>query len=198
MPAATQTSILDTLKSAQNASDGTLNVSLAASTGTSVVSDTALELAQASTTSGQTGPLVQGATTTSAPSYTTAKTNPLSLTTAGALRVDNSAVTQPVSGTVTANPAGATTATLSNVNDTNSSTTVLASNANRLGAMFFNDSTSSLYLKLGATASTTSFTVLIAPQGYYELPGPRIYTGIVDGIWSADASGAVRVTEITA
>jgi hypothetical protein len=40
-----------------------------------------------------------GFTTTGAPTYTTAQTNPLSLTTAGALRVDGSAVTQPVSGT---------------------------------------------------------------------------------------------------
>jgi len=60
-------------------------------------------VAQASTTSGQSGQLIQGAVTTAAPSYTTAQTNPLSLTTAGALRVDNSAVTQPVSGTITAN-----------------------------------------------------------------------------------------------
>lgn len=47
----------------------------------------ALNLAQGSTTSGQTGPLVQTATTTSAPTYTTAKTNPLSTDTAGNLRV---------------------------------------------------------------------------------------------------------------
>src|SRR5215831_13828206 len=53
-----------------------------------------------STTSGQTGNLSLGAVTTAAPSYTTATTNALSLTTAGALRVDGSAVTQPVSGSV--------------------------------------------------------------------------------------------------
>lgn len=47
----------------------------------------ATALAQASTTSGQTGTLVQGATTTAAPTYTTAKTNPLSLQTDGSLRV---------------------------------------------------------------------------------------------------------------
>jgi hypothetical protein len=53
-----------------------------------------------STTSGvQGGPMVQGAVTTSAPTYTTGQIDPLSLTTAGALRVDSSAVTQPVSGT---------------------------------------------------------------------------------------------------
>ena len=62
-----------------------------------------LPLAQGSTTSGQTGPLVQGAVTTGAPTYTTGQTNPLSLTTAGAVRTDSSDVTQPVSGTVTAN-----------------------------------------------------------------------------------------------
>ena len=65
---------------------------------------------QGSTTSGQTGGLSQGAVTTTAPTYTTAQTNPLSLTTAGGLRVDGSGATQPISGTVTANQgtAGAT------------------------------------------------------------------------------------------
>jgi hypothetical protein len=56
---------------------------------------------QGSTTSGQSGVLVQGAVTTAAPSYTTAQTSPLSLTTAGALRVDASATTQPISGNIT-------------------------------------------------------------------------------------------------
>ncbi|MDB5199150.1 MAG: hypothetical protein JWO92_1113 [Chitinophagaceae bacterium] len=67
-----------------------------------------LILAQASNTSGQTGNLILAAATTAAPIYTTAKSYPLSLTTAGALRVDNSGVTQPISGTVTINaiPAG--------------------------------------------------------------------------------------------
>ena len=58
---------------------------------------TGLQVAQASTTSGQKGTLIQGAVTTAAPVYTTAQTSPLSLTTAGALRVDGSGVTQPVS-----------------------------------------------------------------------------------------------------
>ena len=62
-----------------------------------------LALAQASSTSGQKGNLILGAVTTAAPSYTTAQSNPLSLTTAGALRIDGSAVTQPISGTVTVN-----------------------------------------------------------------------------------------------
>src|SRR6516225_8553456 len=54
-----------------------------------------------STTSGQSGPLVMGAVTTTPPTYTTAQTNPLSLTTTGLLRVDGSGVTQPISGSIT-------------------------------------------------------------------------------------------------
>ena len=45
-------------------------------------------VASASTTAGQSGTLAMGATTSSVPSYTTAQTNPLSLTTSGALRSD--------------------------------------------------------------------------------------------------------------
>lgn len=45
------------------------------------------EVTQGSTTSGQSGPLVQAAVTSAAPTYTTGTTAPLSLTTNGSLRV---------------------------------------------------------------------------------------------------------------
>lgn len=96
-----------------NAGSGTFTVSgtVTANAGTNLntsalaldTSVNGLLLSQGSTTSGQKGPLHLGAVTTGAPSYTTAQSSPLSLTTAGALRVDGSAVTQPISGTVTAN-----------------------------------------------------------------------------------------------
>jgi hypothetical protein len=79
-----------------------------------------LLLAQGSTTSGETGPLIQGAVTTAAPSYTTAKTSPLSLTPAGALRIDGSAVTQPASIAGTVTVAGSGTFTVSGTISTNS------------------------------------------------------------------------------
>lgn len=108
------------------------------------------------------------------------------------VRVDpTGTTTQPVKEVV------AGTATLANVNDTASSTTLQASNTNRLGWSCFNDSTQTLMLKFGATASATSFTVRMAAGAYYEMPKP-IYTGVIDGIWAADASGAARVTELTA
>jgi hypothetical protein len=67
------------------------------------------DYAQGSTTSGENGVLIQGAVTTSAPSYSTGTTNPLSITTVGNLRVDGSSVTQPISGTVTADQGGSWT-----------------------------------------------------------------------------------------
>lgn len=84
---------------------------------------------------------------------------------------------------------------VSSVSGSASSVSLLASNANRLGATFFNDSTAVLYLKLGATASTTSYTTQLGSFAYYELPFP-IYTGAIDGIW-ASATGAVRITELS-
>ena len=58
---------------------------------------------QGSTTSGQVGPLIQGAVSTSNPSYTNAQTSPLSLTTDGKLRVNAtlSGTTKPVYGSTT-------------------------------------------------------------------------------------------------
>lgn len=62
---------------------GTVSLPTGASTETTLAK---LTQAQGSTTSGQSGPLIQGAVTTGAPAYTTAQTSPLSLDTAGNLR----------------------------------------------------------------------------------------------------------------
>jgi len=77
---------------------------------------------------------------------------------------------------------------------TNASTSILASNANRLGATIYNEGAAICYTKLGATASVTSYTLQIAVGGYYELP--FAYTGAVDGITSA-GTAQLRVTELT-
>src|SRR6202521_1547771 len=60
------------------------------------------DYAQGSTTSGENNVLAAGATTTAAPVYTTATTNPLSLDTAGNLRVlTGTGSTTVVTGNVT-------------------------------------------------------------------------------------------------
>lgn len=100
-----------------------------------------------------------------------------------------------VTGTVTVSQTQPATAAVTRVTASVSTGQLLAANTARRGATFYNESTAILYLKWGTTASTTSYTVQIPAAGYYELP-QYIYTGRVDGIWSA-ANGAVQVTEAT-
>ena len=71
--------------------------------------------------------------------------------------------------------------------------TVLAANTARLGATLYLDSTTDCKVKLGGTASSTSFSVLIYAATYYEVPFG--YTGVIDGICTA-ATGNFRVTEL--
>lgn len=85
--------------------------------------------------------------------------------------------------------------TLGTVAGSATSVTLLASNANRRGAIVWNESTATLYVALFSTASTSSYTWQVAPGGYLELPQP-CYTGAIAGIWSA-ANGFARVTELS-
>lgn len=120
------------------------------------------------------------------------------------------AATVPVSGTVTASgpltdaqlraavvptslPA-ATTPAQSTVSVLITSTTILAPNAARRGATIYNESGAIVFVKLGATASITSYTAQVAIGGYYEVP--YSYTGTIDGITAA-ITAVVRVTEFT-
>lgn len=86
------------------------------------------------------------------------------------------------------------TGTLTSVAGAIGSTSLLASNANRISATFFNDSTSIAYIALNAVASTTSFTIKLLPSSYWELPID--YTGAISGIW-ASATGSMRISELT-
>jgi hypothetical protein len=96
-------------------------------------------------------------------------------------------------------PAPSATGTITSVGLSLTSVTILASNANRLGAFVYNDSGNILYLALasGTAASTTAYTVQVPPNSFYELPsGQAIYTGAITGI-ALVASGNARVTELT-
>lgn len=101
-----------------------------------------------------------------------------------------------VAGSLAVAPSTASTPVTTSVAHTASNATYLAANSSRLGASLYNDSsTTDVYLKLGATATVSSFTIRMAPGGYYEVPFN--YVGIIDGISSA-ASGNMRVTQVTA
>ena len=155
-----------------------VNVSNAFALDTSV---SGILVAQASTTSGQSGPLTQGAVTTAAPSYTTAKTSPLSLDLAGNLRI------------VQVSESSSTTGVTSSATDV----TLLAANTSRKGASIYNASTAILYVQEGGVASVASggYNVAIPASGYYELPTP-VYKGVLHGIW-ASANGYAQMKENT-
>lgn len=155
---------------------------------TQPISDANLELSQASTTSGQVGPLIQGATTTSAPSYSTAKTNPLSLTTSGLLRVDASGTRAPI------DPPRAGSATLTQVASSATSVTLLASNTNRHSAILYNSSTQIAYVAFGATATSSAYTFQMGPNTLQIIEIGFIYTGAISAIW-ASANGNMIITE---
>lgn len=97
-------------------------------------------------------------------------------------------------------PSLPSTSTTASVAGSASSTSILASNANRLGATIFNEQPTDgsgviLYLLLdAAAASTTNYTVQMSPNTYYEVPFG--YTGEIRGIWPS-ATGDARVTELT-
>lgn len=85
-----------------------------------------------------------------------------------------------------------TTATLANVASSATNVTLFAAAGDVNARTIYNDSTAVLYVKYGATASSTSYTVQLAAGAYYEFPQP-LYAGQVDGIW-ASANGNARVT----
>jgi hypothetical protein len=100
---------------------------------------------------------------------------------------------QPAINVIGVAPAGPPTATVASVAASAVSVTLLASNTARKGSTVQNDSSSALYVKLGAAASTASYTCLMAAGSYYETPYG--YTGIITGVW-VSAAGAALVTEV--
>lgn len=111
----------------------------------------------------------------------------------------NTGLTQPLTDTqlrasavptkeIRSSTGGDSTASIS------TSATVLAANSSRLGATIYNESGGACRIKLGATASATSYTMIIAINGYYEVPYG--YTGIITGI-AVSGTAVLRITELT-
>lgn len=86
-------------------------------------------------------------------------------------------------------------ATVSSVDDSDSSQTLLAADSARKGFIIYNNSAVILYAKFASTAATDSdFTVRINPFQVHEEMGAGIYKGAITGIWASDGSGAALVT----
>lgn len=125
-------------------------------------------VAQASTTSGQSGPMVQGAVTTNAPSYSNGQTSPLNMNTSGALRM---------TGNVQLTPSTSGGYSVKRILVANNTTSIAVDAA--AGQLYaveaFNNSTTIAYLKLyniaqgsttcGTSAVTVSFMIPAPPAG---------------------------------
>lgn len=91
---------------------------------------------------------------------------------------------------------GASTTTVSSANASITNITILAANGLRKNAIFYKEGSNIAYLKFGATASATSYTIKLSNNGYYEVP--ESYTGQIDVVFStAAASNPLYVTSIT-
>jgi hypothetical protein len=102
----------------------------------------------------------------------------------------------PFTSAIPVEPETVSTSSVTSTTASASSVTVLASNASRKLAVFVNDSDKIAYVKLGGTASITSYSYKLQPNSTLELAQP-VYTGVVDAIWETSPTGAMRVTELT-
>jgi hypothetical protein len=91
-------------------------------------------------------------------------------------------------------PVTASVTVKSNVPASAVAVTIAIPNNNRVGLTVFNDSPDSMYISLGAGVSATDFTVLLLPNGFYEMEPD--WTGQVDVVWTG-VTGFARVTELS-
>lgn len=92
-------------------------------------------------------------------------------------------------------PVALMTSVITRVNSSVTSQTLLSANTSRKGLLFYNDSNAQQFIKFGATASTTDFTVRLTGQSFYEVQTP-VYGGQIDVI-SSSTNGAIQVTELS-
>lgn len=170
---------------------GTITANIGTTNGLALdASVTGLQVSQGSTTSGEKGTLTMGAVTTAAPTYTTAQTSPLSLTTTGALRVADSGG-NPGSSNGRALANAPTVTTYGTPVTSAAYTTIIASTTSATNMVeIFDSSGVALKFAVGAAASEVDQFV-IYPGGNGQVPlsipaGSRISYKAV----STSASGA--------
>jgi len=101
-----------------------------------------------------------------------------------------------IAGAIATSIAQPATSTVTSVAVNDTVDTILASNANRMGAILWNDGPNNVFVKLGAAATTASFTVRMSNKSEWEIPFP-VYTGIITGICDTGQTATVLATELT-
>jgi hypothetical protein len=89
---------------------------------------------------------------------------------------------------------GPSTSANTSISRSGTNQTFLVANPNRKGATIYNNSSALLYVLFGANATTSSFTVRLATQSYYEVPFN--YLGRIDGIWTSAGAGTALISEL--
>lgn len=152
---------------------------------------------QASTTSGQSGPLVQGAVTTAAPSYSNAQTDPLSLTTGGALRSDLTTIagSAVLTGTGTGG-AGAIRVTVSSDSSLAANQSANVAQINGVTPLMGNGVTGTGSQRVTLASDTSSNTnPLLFNMGQYG--GNNVVTAGVNGVAAVGGNVAVASARTT-
>lgn len=117
----------------------------------------------------------------------------VSLPTGAATAANQSTANSSLSTIATNTGVRGSSSAVTSVAGSATSVQLLAANSSRKEATITNDSTADLYLKLGTTASTTSYTVKLRQDESYITDK---YTGRIDGIWGS-ATGNARITQVT-
>lgn len=92
------------------------------------------------------------------------------------------------------------TSTISQASRSVTSAQVKAANTNREALVLVNESDAVCYVKLGATAaSSSSYTYRLDPYSTVTLPDSYgIWTGAVQAVWALAGAGVLAVTELEA
>jgi|ERR1700676_594078 len=144
-----------------------------------------LLLAQASTTSGEKGPLLQGAATSVQPTTVDGKTYPLNLNLFGAIRVDGSNVNQPVT---TTSIYGTSNIATGQVSIANTATSIVSARGTRRSITVINHGTTDVFL--GGTNSVTTSTGLLL----IGAKGTVLKLDTASALWAIVASGSQTIS----
>lgn len=163
---------------------------MVASTGANPLVDRNMEIAEVVIHSGTTvGTTFTQFYSASAQAYVPGAIAPLQVTVV-------SGSTTTITGTVYTAPAQSANVTMNSYSLNSASLTVLSANTNRVGATLANQSKSfPIYVRLGTSASFSSFNVRVPPNGYYETPFG--YTGLITAACSGTNTATAMVGEAT-
>ncbi len=96
------------------------------------------------------------------------------------------------------NPISSSSSVITRVANSATSVSLLAANSGRKAAYFYNDSSQIAYVVLSATAaSTTAYTLQMAPLSFAAIDLDPVWTGAVQCIWAASGTGGMQVTELS-